>query len=73
MTLEPLLGPASGDKGSKGRNKLDCIRRRGVKALVFRKESCQSVLTRGVYDLAEPVRSYRGTSLTRNHKKIPTP
>ena len=36
-----LGGPASGEKGSKGRNELDCIRGKGVRALIFRKESCQ--------------------------------
>ena len=36
-----LDGPASGEEGSKGRNWLDCIRGKGVRALIFRKESCQ--------------------------------
>ena len=35
-----LEGPASGGKGSKFRNQFDCIRGKGVRALVFRKESC---------------------------------
>ena len=29
-----LDGPASGEKGSKGRNELDCIRGKGVRALI---------------------------------------
>jgi len=31
-----LDGPASGKKGSNGRNELDCIRGKGVRALIFR-------------------------------------
>ena len=40
-----LDGPASEEKGSKGRNWLDCIWGKGVRALVFRKESCRESIT----------------------------
>jgi hypothetical protein len=47
MVPDPVLvhglgfsdGPASGEKGSNGRNYLDCIRGKGVRAPIFRKES----------------------------------
>jgi len=36
-----LDGAALGEKGSKGRNELDCIRGKGVRAVISGKESCQ--------------------------------
>jgi hypothetical protein len=58
-----LDGPASGDKGSKGRNELNCIRGKGVRPVGS---------SHWISTCALPFGVYRGTSLIRKRRPLGT-